>query len=199
MKKPEKLRLFWVLFSLFGLTILRWASPDGPLAVAGLSHLSFAVAFDNGLRPFLIIGLIFLAIFWRPKFRKGLRDAAEQMGMRYQSESNHVMAMMKNPWIALSQPDKEGERLWATDIFFQGEWPAILKFSFSVLSLFLPGNAMVFRQTVFCFKNDRQIPKFRLIKEANIATDYLVKDALGAVNRMRELEAENINMGGAPF
>ena len=56
MKKPEKLRLFWVLFSLFGLTILRWASPDDLLAVAGLSHLSFAVIFDNGLTPFLIIG-----------------------------------------------------------------------------------------------------------------------------------------------
>ena len=152
MKKPEKLRLFWVMFSLFGLLILHWASPDGLLAVAGLSHLSFSVIFDNGLRPFLIIGLILLAIFWRPKFRKGSRDAAEQMGMRYQSESNHVITMMKNPWIALSQPDKEGERLSATDIFFQGEWPAVFNFSFSVSSLWLPGNVWVFRQTVFCFK-----------------------------------------------
>ena len=81
MKKPEKLRLFWVLFSLFGLLILHWVSPDGLLSVAGLSHLSFAAIFGDGLRPFLIIGLIWLAIFWRPKFQKGLRDAAEQMGM----------------------------------------------------------------------------------------------------------------------
>ena len=199
MKKPEKLRLFWVLFSLFGLLILHWVSPDGLLSVAGLSHLSFAAIFGDGLRPFLIIGLIWLAIFWRPKFQKGLRDAAEQMGMRYQSESNRVMTMMKNPWIALSQPDKEGERLSATDIFFQGEWPVIFQFSFSVSSLFFASNAMVFRQTVFCFKNDRQIPKFRLIKESNIETYWLVKDALGAINRMRELEAENINKGGALF
>ena len=161
MKKPEKVRLFWVLVSFSGLLIIHRVSPDGLLGVDGLSHFSLAVIFDDGIRPFLIIGLIFLAIFWRPKFRKCLRDAAGQMGMRHQSESNHVMTMMKNPWIALSQPDKESERLWATDIFFQGEWPAIFKFSFSVSSLFLPGNAMVFRQTVFCFKNDRQIPKFR--------------------------------------
>lgn len=97
MKKPEKLRLFWLLVSLSGLLIIHWVSPDGLLAVVGLSHLSFAVIFDDGIRPFLIIALIFPAIFWRPKFRKGLRDAAEQMGMRYQSESNHVVAMMKNP------------------------------------------------------------------------------------------------------
>jgi len=188
-----------VLFSLFGLLIVHWVSPDGLLAVAGLTHLSFAAIFDDGVRPFLIIGLILLVILWVPKFQKGLGDAAEQLGMRYQSESNHVITMMTNPWIAMSQPDKEGERLSATDIFFQGEWPAIFNFSFSVSSLFFASNAMVFRQTVFCFKNDRPIPKFRLIKEANIETYWVVKDALGALNRMRELEAENINKGGALF
>lgn len=199
MKKPEKLRLFWVLFSLFGLLIVHWVSPDGLLAVAGLTHLSFTAIFDDGVRPFLIIGLILLVILWEPKFQKGLGDAAEQLGMRYQSESNHVITMMKNPWIALSQPNNEGERLSATDIFFQGKWPAIFNFSFSVSSLFFASNAMVFRQTVFCFKNDRPIPKFRLIKEANIETYWVVKDALGALNRMRELEAENINRGGVLF
>lgn len=199
MKKPEKLRLFWVLFSLFGLLIVHWVSPDGLLAVAGLTHLSFAAIFDDGVRPFLIIGLILLVILWEPKFQKGLGDAAEQLGMRYQSESNHVITMMTNPWIAMSQPDKEGERLSATDIFFQGEWPAIFNFSFSVSSLFFASNAMVFRQTVFCFKNDRPTPKFRLIKEANIETYWVVKDALGALNRMRELEAENINKDGVLF
>ena len=199
MKKPEKLRLFWVLFSLFGLLILHWASPDGLLGLAGLSHLSFAAIFDDGMRPFLVIGLILLAIFFRQKSQKGLEDAAEKMGMRFQLESSHVMKMMKNPWIALSQPDKEGERLSASDIFFQDEWPAVFKFSFSVSSLWLDGNAMFLKQTVFCFKTDRQIPKFRLTKNANTFSFFGVKDALRTLDRFDEFESQNMNTGGALF
>ena len=64
MKKSEKLRLFWVLVSLSGLLIIHWVSPDGLLGVIGLSDLSFAAIFGDGIRPFLILGLILLAIFF---------------------------------------------------------------------------------------------------------------------------------------
>jgi len=199
MKKPEKLRLFWILVSLSGLLIIHSVSPDGLLGVIGLSDVSFAALFGDGFRPFFILGLIFLAMFWRPQIQIGLKDVAERMGMQFESQSSQVMVMMKNPWLALSQPDKDGERLTVTDVFFQGEWPAIFNFSFSVSSLWLPSNAIVSRQTVFCFKNDRQIPKFRLTKEANTDNFFSVKDALGKLDRMREFEAQNINAGGALF
>ena len=199
MKKSEKLRLFWMLASLSGLLIIHWVSPDGLLGVIGLSDLSFAAIFGDGIRPFFILGLILLAVFWRPQIQIGLKDVAEQMGMQFESQSSQVLAMMKNPWLALSQPDKDEERLSAADIFFQGDWPAVFNFSFSVSSLWLPSNAIVCRQTVFCFKNDRQIPKFRLTREANTDNFFSVKDALGKLDRMREFEAQNINAGGALF
>jgi len=199
MKKPEKLRLFWILASLLGILIIHWVSPDGLLGVVGLSDVSFAAILGDGIRSFLILALILLAIFWRPQIQIGLKDAAEQMGMQFESQSSQVMAMMKNPWLALSQPDNDGEQLSVTDVFFQGEWPAVFNFSFSVSSLWLPSNAIVSRQTVFCFKNDRQIPKFRLTKEANTDNLFSVKDPLGKLDRMGEFEAQNINAGGALF
>ena len=82
---------------------------------------------------------------------------------------------------------------------FSGAWPAIFNFSFSVSSLWLSSNAIVSRQTVFYFKNDRQIPKFRLTKKANTDNFFSFKDALGKLDRMREFEAQNINVGGAIF
>jgi hypothetical protein len=199
MKKPEKLRLFWMLASMSGLLIIHWVSPDGLLGLIGLSDVSLAAIFGDGIRPFLILGLILLVIFWRPQIQIGLKDVAEQMGMQFQSQSSQVLTMMKNPWLALSQPDKDGERLSATDIFFQEGWPAVFNFSFSASSLWLPSNAIVSRQTVFCFKNDRHIPKFRLTKEANTDNFFSVKDVLGKLDRMREFEAQNINAGGALF
>lgn len=179
--------------------MIHWVSPDGVLGLIGLSDMSLAAIFGDGIRPFLILGLILLVIFWRPQIQIGLKDVAEQMGMQFQSQSSQVLTMVKNPWLALSQPDKDGERLSATDIFFQEGWPAVFNFSFSASSLWLPSNAIVSRQTVFCFKNDRQIPKFRLTKEANTDNFFSVKDVLGKLDRMREFEAQNVNAGGALF
>ena len=172
-------KTFWIVVPASAIAVMSFYSPEPLFSFDGLrnglrsmNEETFKVLFFGG---FIVIAIC-VAAFFEKRRGEGLKLVAQELGFTFKEISDSPKRLINDPWVLLSQlsKDRTGD---AKNVLFDGEWPAIFKFTYHVVFADPPAHV----QTVFCFRNRTETPKFRLLYDSDQRSLSYVENNLTAL------------------
>ena len=171
-------KTFWIVVPALAIAVMSFFSPEPLFSFDGLrkglssmNEETFKALFFGTLF-FVLLGVV---AFFEKRRREGLKLVAQELGFTFHEVSDSPKRLINDPWVLLSQLSKNRTG-HAKNVFLDGGWPAIFKFTYHVIFADPPAHV----QTVFCFRNRTGTPKFRLLWDSDQRSLSYVENNLSA-------------------